>query len=61
MMPEQMMPNNPEAEQSVLGSLIIERNAVTSVMEELQETDFYRESHRQIFAAAYALYAGVSL
>ena len=56
-MPEQMMPNNPEAEQSVLGSLIIERNAVTSVMEELQETDFYRESHRQIFAAAYALYA----
>jgi replicative DNA helicase len=57
MMPEQMMPNNPEAEQSVLGSLIIERNAVTSVMEELQETDFYRESHRQIFAAAYALYA----
>lgn len=56
-MPEQMMPNNPEAEQSVLGSLIIERNAVTSVMEELQETDFYRESHRQIFAAAYALYS----
>jgi replicative DNA helicase len=47
MMPEQMMPNNPEAEQSVLGSLIIERNAVTSVMEELQETYFYRESHRK--------------
>ena len=56
-MPEQNMPHSPEAEQSVLGSLIIERTAITSVMEELVETDFYRESHRLIFAAAYALYA----
>src|SRR5450756_1005572 len=56
-MADRNMPQSLEAEQSVLGSMLIERNAITSVMEELRESDFYWENNREIFAAAYDLYA----
>lgn len=56
-MADRNMPQSLEAEQSVLGSMLIERNAITSIMEELRESDFYWENNREIFAAAYDLYA----
>jgi replicative DNA helicase len=48
-------PQNIEAEQSVLGSILLDNQAAYQVVEILQEKDFYRESHRQIFESIIAL------
>jgi replicative DNA helicase len=44
-------PHNIEAEQSTLGSLIIDPEAYIRVAEFLRADDFYREAHRSIYAA----------
>jgi replicative DNA helicase len=44
-------PQNLEAEQSVLGGILIDNQAVNSVLEILQMDDFYSDAHRKIFAA----------
>lgn len=42
-------PNNIEAEQAVLGSMISKASAVADAVEMLKTEDFYREAHRIIF------------
>lgn len=42
-------PQNIEAEQSVLGSILLENSAVNKVLEVLSAGDFYNEAHRKIF------------
>jgi len=42
-------PQNIEAEQSVLGGILIENGAIHKVMETLTPEDFYREAHRRIY------------
>ena len=42
-------PYSPEAETSVLGGMLIDRDAVAKAVEVLQETMFYREANRRIF------------
>lgn len=49
-------PQNLEAEESVLGSMMISPGAITAVAEQLQEQDFYRDSHRLIFRAIVELF-----
>jgi len=44
-------PQNLEAEQSVLGGILIDNQALNSVLEILQADDFYSDAHRKIFAA----------
>ena len=44
-------PQNLDAEQSVLGGILIENEAIHKVLEILTPDDFYRESHRKIFDA----------
>jgi len=44
-------PQHVEAEQSVLGGILIENDAINKVMEILAPEDFYRESHRKIYHA----------
>ncbi len=44
-------PQNLEAEQSVLGGILIENEAINRVMEILDADDFYRDAHRKIFNA----------
>ena len=44
-------PQNIEAEQSILGGVLIENYAINKVMEVLAPDDFYRESHRKIYKA----------
>ncbi|MCX7817436.1 MAG: replicative DNA helicase [Syntrophales bacterium] len=44
-------PQNIEAEQSVLGSILLDNKALYTVQEILTAKDFYRESHRKIFTA----------
>jgi replicative DNA helicase len=42
-------PQNLEAEQSILGGILLENNAINSALEVLSKGDFYSEAHRKIF------------
>lgn len=42
-------PNNIEAEQSVIGSMLLDKNAISTAAEILRGEDFYKEAHGQIF------------
>ena len=53
---ERLPPQNIEAEQSVLGSILIDRDAIVRVAGFLRPEDFYREVHRTIFQAALDLF-----
>ena len=44
------LPQNKEAEQAVLGSILIDQNAMNLVLEEINEDDFYDENHKKIFS-----------
>jgi replicative DNA helicase len=44
-------PQNIEAEQSVLGAILLDNEAINQSVEILTVEDFYRESHREIFRA----------
>jgi replicative DNA helicase len=44
-------PQNLEAEQSVLGAILLDNAAMAKAMELLVEEDFYRTSHRKIYRA----------
>jgi replicative DNA helicase len=50
-------PQNLEAEESVLGAMMISPGAIGAVSEIVDASDFYRESHAKIYRAALALYA----
>jgi len=45
------LPQNIEAEQAVLGALIIEGNLINQVLEILSPEDFYKESHKKVMNA----------
>ena len=49
--PNLVPPQNLEAEEAVLGSILLEQDSIISVMEFLTPEDFYRVSHQLIFAA----------
>ena len=53
---ERVPPQNLEAEQSVLGAMLIDRDAVITVTNALQPEDFYAEKHQQIYAAVFAIF-----
>jgi len=46
---EKVLPNNLEAERSVLGAILLDDSASMAVFENLKAQDFYLESHRRIF------------
>jgi replicative DNA helicase len=48
-------PQNIEAEQSILGGILIENDALNTVVEFLEAGDFYREAHQKIFLSMIAL------
>lgn len=49
-------PNDIEAEQAVIGSMLTDKDAVASAIEVLKEEDFYREDNRAIYAAILNIY-----
>src|SRR3972149_7614760 len=49
-------PQSSEAEESVLGALLIDKDAVTEVMPLLQPRHFYNEKHGLIYEAILMLY-----
>ena len=55
-MADRLPPQNIEAEQSVLGSLLIDPDAIITVATFLRPEDFYRETHQMIYAAILALH-----
>jgi replicative DNA helicase len=50
-------PQNLEAEESVLGAMLLSPTAVGTVSEILDASDFYRESHARVYRGALALWA----
>ncbi len=50
-------PQNLDAEESVLGAMMLSPGAIGAVSEVLDAGDFYRESHAKIYRAALGLYA----
>jgi replicative DNA helicase len=57
MLEERVPPQSIEAEQSVLGAMLIDNAAIAQVTEIIGASDFYRESHRVIFNAMMELYS----
>ena len=53
---DRLPPQNIEAEQSVLGSLLIDPDAIIKVGAFLRVDDFYRESHQAIYRAILGLH-----
>jgi replicative DNA helicase len=53
---DRLPPQNVEAEQSVLGSLLIDPDAIIKVASFLRPEDFYRESHQIIYRAVLTLH-----
>ncbi|HOB20776.1 MAG TPA: replicative DNA helicase, partial [Candidatus Atribacteria bacterium] len=49
-------PHNIEAEQSVLGSMLLDKEAVAAATEVLQSDDFYVEAHKEIYEAILDIY-----
>ena len=48
---DRLPPQSLEAEQSVLGAILIDRDAVIEVAEFLRAEDFYRQANGRIYAA----------
>lgn len=53
---ERIPPHNEEAERSVLGAVMLNKDILSEVLEEVSADDFYNESHREIFRAIWELY-----
>ena len=49
-------PQNIEAEQSVLGSLMLDKDAILKIADTLKSDDFYKGAHRIIYEAMMELY-----
>ena len=49
-------PQNLEAEQCVLGSILLQQGALVKILELLTPEDFYREAHRIIFRSMVSLF-----
>lgn len=53
---ERLPPQNLDAERSVLGGILLDNSAMHKVGELLRAEHFYREAHREIFQAMFALH-----
>ena len=53
---DRMPPQNIEAEQSVLGAVLIEQSSIAKISDLLNPEDFYREAHRLIYRAVLGLF-----
>lgn len=49
-------PQNIEAEESVIGSLLLDREALTAVNEVLKPEDFYKNAHKEIYRSIVKLH-----
>jgi replicative DNA helicase len=54
--PDRTPPNDPAAEQSVLGAMLLSKDAIADVVELVRGDDFYRPAHQTIFSTVLDLY-----
>lgn len=54
---EKQLPFNLDAEQALLGSILIDPEAITRVADTLQTKHFYRDSHQTIYEVVFRLYS----
>lgn len=55
-LPEKLPPQNVEAEQSLLGCLMLDKNAIIKVADFINADDFYKDIHKEIYQAMLDLY-----
>lgn len=53
---DRVPPHNVEAEQAVLGAMLIKKEAIAEAIEILRPDDFYRDAHRIVFEAMLELF-----
>ncbi|MCQ1531648.1 MULTISPECIES: replicative DNA helicase [Lutispora] len=53
---QRIPPNSLEAEQSVLGAMLLDKEAISAATEILKGDDFYREVHKEIYEAIVDIY-----
>ena len=51
-----MPPQSIEAEEAVLGALLVNPNSITRIVETLRPQHFYKPAHREIFEAVLELF-----
>ncbi|SFG76912.1 replicative DNA helicase [Actinopolymorpha cephalotaxi] len=54
--PDRMPPQDLAAEQCVLGSMLLSKDAIADVVEEIRGPDFYRPAHEMVYEAVLDLY-----
>jgi len=55
-LPEKLPPQSIEAEQSLLGCLMLDKNAIIKVADFLSPRDFYKRTHQEIYSACQELF-----
>ncbi|PIP22447.1 MAG: replicative DNA helicase, partial [Candidatus Nealsonbacteria bacterium CG23_combo_of_CG06-09_8_20_14_all_39_25] len=55
-LPDKLPPQSIEAEQSLLGCLMLDKNAITKVADYLLPKDFYRATHQEIYQVCQELF-----
>ncbi len=53
---EKVPPQSLEAEQSLLGCLLIDKDSIIKVVDQLMPDDFYKDAHKFVFEAIHELY-----
>lgn len=53
---KRIMPNNQEAEEAVIGSMLLDQEAIVHASEKLTENDFYNPRYKTLFSAIVELY-----
>jgi replicative DNA helicase len=53
---EKLPPRSEEAEMAVLGSMLLEENAISQAIELLEENSFYKDAHKKIFNVIVSIY-----
>jgi replicative DNA helicase len=54
--PQRVPPHSIEAEESVLGAMLLSETSISDVLEKLRPDDFYKPAHRRIFDAVLSLF-----
>jgi replicative DNA helicase len=52
---ERPLPQNPDAERSILGAILLDNHALNAAIENLKPEDFFLEQHRRVFNQMIAL------
>ena len=53
---EKVTPQNTEAEQSLLGALLLDKDAIVKIGDRVTPDDFYQDKHKVVFECMIDLY-----